>query len=203
MSNFYLCKSCGYGVHDDVHYDAAIEQEHFKPDGYKCSNKKLYPYSLGHEFQTDVVLLKFISENIADPNVAWTVLYSLLEGLSRNLSIDRNELSGCLHWYRNKQFGDRGNFGFILFDNTPGGAGYVRQLHNLSTLKKMLEFGEGIVNNCQCGGKEANTACYSCLFNYYNQKQHEILKRRYAIDFFGSLKNGNATWYGNLLDSKV
>lgn len=187
-SNFYLCKSCGFGKIHDNHYDLAIEKPHKKPDGFNCRNTKLYPYSLGHEFKTDVVLLKFVSENISNYEVAWTVLYSLLEGLSRHLCIDRNELSGCLHWYRNDEFGGLGNYGFVLFDNTPGGAGYVRQLREITTFIGMLQSGKDVVDGCKCGGDIADTACYSCLCNYYNQKQHDILQRRYAIDFYNSLK---------------
>ena len=48
----------------------------------------------------------------------------------------------------------------------------------------MLREGFRVVSNCDCGGEQADTACYSCLCNYYNQRQHDILKRRYAIDFY-------------------
>lgn len=195
-SNFYICKVCGYGKLYDNDADLAKEYAHYKPDGYCCSNKILYPYSLGHDFQTDVVLLKFVSENITEIDIAWTILYSLLEGLCRHLSIDRNELSGCLHWFRNNEFSGKGNYGFVLFDNTPGGAGYVRRMRDISTLIGMLEAGAQVLNGCTCGGEEADTACYSCLCNYYNQKQHDILKRRYAIDFFNSLLNGEKKWWG-------
>lgn len=200
-SDFYICKTCGYGtIHDESH-DLVKELEHKKPDGYTCSSTKLYPYSLGHEFQTDVVLLKFVSENITNINVAWTILYSLLEGLSRHLCIERNELAGCLHWYRNEEFIGLGNYGFVLFDNTPGGAGYVRQLRNITTFIGMLEAGVYIVNGCTCGGEEADTSCYSCLRNFYNQKQHDILQRRYAIDFFNSVLNGRCSWSGSQLSN--
>ncbi len=195
-SNFYICKVCGYAKLYDNDNDLAKEHAHYKPDGYPCSNKTLYPYSLGHEFKTDVVLLKFVSENITEIDVAWTILYSLIEGLCRHLGIDRNELSGCLHWFRNDEFSGIGNYGFVLFDNTPGGAGYVRRMRDISILIGMLEAGAQVVNGCTCGGKEADTACYSCLCNYYNQKQHDILKRRYAIDFFNSLLNGEKKWWG-------
>lgn len=195
-SNFYICKVCGYAKLYDNDNDLAKEHAHYKPDGYPCSNKTLYPYSLGHEFKTDVVLLKFVSENITEIDVAWTILYSLIEGLCRHLGIDRNELSGCLHWFRNDEFSGIGNYGFVLFDNTPGGAGYVRRMRDISILIGMLEAGAQVVNGCTCGGEEADTACYSCLCNYYNQKQHDILKRRYAIDFFNSLLNGEKKWWG-------
>jgi hypothetical protein len=128
-------------------------------------------------------------------------MYALLEGLSKYLSIDRKELSGCLHWYRNPLAGGLGNFDFILFDNTPGGAGYVRNLRDVSTLTGMLREGMKVVSECDCGDEVADTACYSCLCNYYNQKQHNILQRRYAIEFFTSIKNGMQMWDGVKLSS--
>ena len=195
-SDFYICKECGYGEIFENSVDYCRERDHKKADGYPCSCKTLYPYALGHEFQTDVVLLKFVSENITDINAAWTILYSLLEGLSKCLSIDRNELSGCLHWFRNEEVGGLGNYGFVLFDNTPGGAGYVRQLRNITTFIGMLNEGRRVVTECTCGGEAADTACYSCLCNYYNQKQHDILKRKYAIDFYQSIKGTYDQWTG-------
>lgn len=195
-SDFYICKECGYGEIFENSVDLCRVKEHKKPDGYRCASKHLYPYALGHEFQTDVVLLKFASENIADPDAAWTILYALLEGLSKHLAIDRTELSGCLHWFRNEDIGGIGNYGFVLFDNTPGGAGYVRQLRNITTFTGMLSEGLRIVSSCNCGGEAADTACYGCLCNYYNQKQHDVLKRMYAIEFFRSLKGDSDQWTG-------
>lgn len=198
-SDFYICKECGYGEIFENSIDYCREKIHKKPDGYPCSCKTLYPFALGHEFQTDVVLLKFVSENITSIEAAWTILYSLLEGLSKYLAIDRTELSGCLHWFRNEQMGGTGNFGFVLFDNTPGGAGYVRQLRNVTTFIGMLTEGYRVVSSCNCGGEVADTACYGCLCNYYNQKQHDILQRRFAIDFYQSLKGTYDVWTGEQL----
>ncbi len=193
-SNFYICDECGYGEIHENSFDLRRESSHFKSDGYHCSCDTLTRYSLGHEFQTDVVQLQFESENITDSDKAWTILYALIEGLCKQLNIDRNEISGCLHWYNNPSFGGLGNFDFILFDNTPGGAGYVRNLRNCSTITGMLNNGLRIVSECDCGGDAADTACYSCLCNYYNQKQHDILQRRFAIEFFESLKCGNSSF---------
>lgn len=202
-SNFYLCETCGYGIlKDDKFFNPIVEHKHKKPDGYNCSSQQLVPFSLGHEFKTDVVLIKFISENIDQVDQAWTILYSLLEGLSRYLSIDRNEISGCLQWYTNEYHGN-GNFAFVLFDNTPGGAGYVRELRDSQAFIEMLRLGQKVVTQCTCGADEADTACYSCLCNYYNQKQHDLLKRKYAINFYQSLLNGQGEWtvsVGNLDD---
>ena len=182
-SNFFVCETCGYGTVDDKTTDRFIQHSHKNPNGHDCSNDRLRRFSLGHEFQTDVAILKFIDFNLLKPDEAWTILYSLLEGLSRYLDIERNELSGCLHWFKDSNH-PNGNFGFVLFDNTPGGAGYVRQLKNPDVLSGMLKAGFKVVDTCVCGEELADTACYSCLLNYYNQKQHDILKRYYAIDFY-------------------
>ncbi len=183
-SPFFICENCGYGHIDNKTSGEFISfPNHKNPNGYTCGNERLKRYALGHELQTDVALIKFLDFDISKIEEAWTILYSMLEGLSRNMNIDRNELSGCLQWY--KDIGhDMGNFSFVLFDNTPGGAGYVRQLVKPQVLANMLREGFRVVSNCDCGGEQADTACYSCLCNYYNQRQHDILKRRYAIDFY-------------------
>lgn len=201
-SNFYICDACGYGkIYGDSN-DLSKKYKHKKPDGYTCSSDVLTRYSIGHEFQTDVVMLKFVSETVINVDEAWTILYALLEGLSKCLHIDRTELSGCLHWYRNEAANNMGNYGFVLFDNTPGGAGYVRQLRNVSTFTSMLDAALNIVSNCTCGGEVGDTACYGCLCNYYNQKQHDILQRRYAIDFLNSVKNGQDFFFGIQLEDE-
>lgn len=182
-SNFFICEACGYGVVEEKITDRFIQHAHKNSSGHNCNNDRLKRFSLGHEFQTDVAILKFIDFNISNSNEAWTILYSMLEGLSRFLDIERNELSGCLHWFKDIDH-PNGNYGFVLFDNTPGGAGYVRQLINPEVLAGMLKSGYKVVDTCVCGEELADTACYSCLLNYYNQKQHDILKRYYALDFY-------------------
>lgn len=182
-SPFYICEMCGYGHISEKTIERRIEYKHKNPNGYKCQSEYLTAYSLGHEFTTDVAMIRFNDIDISKHDEAWTILYSMLEGLSRSMSIDRNELSGCLSWYRDINH-PNGNYAFVLFDNTPGGAGYVRQLADHEVLSEMLRKGYGVVSNCTCGGDEADTCCYSCLCNYYNQRQHDIIKRRYAIGFY-------------------
>jgi len=193
-SPFYICETCGYGRLVEQSTGKTIKYNHKNANGYQCVSDRLVSYALGHELRTDVVLMKFIDLEVSKQDEAWTILYSMLEGLSRNMSIDRNELSGCLQWYRENENAN-GNFGFVLFDNTPGGAGYVRQLTDPTILASMLKEGFMVVSNCDCGGEAADTACYSCLCNYYNQKQHDIMKRKYAIDFYLQFANTyNEEW---------
>ena len=186
-SDFYVCKTCGYTEVSKKAIKDIMEKQHENPRGYKCPNKHLVKLSLGHEFQTDVIILRFNGVTFTE-NEAWSILYSMLEGLSKYIPVNRTEISGCLYWYENSR-------AFVLFDNTPGGAGYVRQLTNPQVLQSMLKNAYKTVKECNCGSIEGDSACYACLCNYYNQRQHDDLKRKYAIDFYEKLKLGREDFY--------
>lgn len=112
-------------------------------------------------------------------------MYALLEGVSQYLGIERNDISGTLHY--NKVDSGVWATNFILFDTVPGGAGHVRRIGEADEgqLKNMLLKALEIVKQCHCGeDSNGDSACYSCLCNYYNQKHHDIIKRRYAVEFF-------------------
>lgn len=191
---FFICPVCGYGkvLQDkrNLNYIDGKEAEHRGPyqrKKDKCPSTKLMKYALGHEFQTDAVILQFEDFQVNKQN-GWTILYALLEGLSRILSIDRKELSGCLRRYHNNKQGCD-SFGFVLFDNTPGGAGYVKKIiesEHGDELKKVMGEASRIVSDCNCGEE---TTCYGCLRNYYNQSHHEIMQRRDAVMFFEQFPN--------------
>lgn len=204
-SPFYICDNCGYGIVDNDSASAIIKHAHKPPTNTKrnCGNDRLKRYALGHEIRTDVVLLKFVDVCITDLNAAWTILYSILEGLSRTINVERNELSGCLHWYHNDNYAC-GNYCFVIFDNTPGGAGYVRRCEDDAVLADALREGFRIVSECDCGGDEGDTVCYSCLCNYYNQKQHDIMKRKYAVDFYKAFSSSyDEEWAHSKSDTPI
>lgn len=187
-SNFYVCNVCGFTKVDKKYkYKKAkfirSKKPHYNPYGKECKNKKLYRRTLGHKFKTDVACISI--DQYLDRDMALSIVYALLEGVSQYLGIERNDISGTLHYNRL----DTGIWetSFILFDTVPGGAGHVRRIGEADEeqFKMMLQKSLEIVKQCNCG-KDSNgdSACYSCLCNYYNQKHHDILKRRYAIEFF-------------------
>lgn len=48
-----------------------------------------------------------------------------------------------------------------------------------------------IVEQCDCGGVQADTSCYNCLRSYSNQRIHDKLQRRYVLEFFDDFFNDN------------
>lgn len=185
-SNFFVCDTCGYAKVDEKHKkeNFIIDKEyHNNPYGKSCANKKLYRRTLGHKFKTDVAYLSLSC--YLEKEKALSIVYALLEGVSQYLGIERNDISGTLHY--NKLDNGVWETNFILFDTVPGGAGHVRRIGEADEiqLKNMLNKSLDIVKQCHCGeDSKGDSACYSCLCNYYNQKHHDIIKRKCAVEFF-------------------
>ena len=104
-------------------------------------------------------------------------MYALLEGLSRELDIERTDLKGCLHL---KNCNGRLLFSIILYDAVAGGAGHVRRLvtDDGKVFSRVLHSAYKVVADCDC-----EPSCYRCLRNYYNQRIHDLLDRNAAKAF--------------------
>ena len=134
-------------------------------------------YRLSHDFKTDVVQMTFISDNAINQDVMLSVLYAILEGLSKSLDIERSDVKGCLF----KKFIDgKMLYSLIIYDSAAGGAGHVRRLvtKDGKQLASVLKAALDHVTKCTC-----DQSCYSCLRNYNNQIYHDKLNRHCAADF--------------------
>ncbi|MFI3249854.1 MAG: DEAD/DEAH box helicase [Eubacteriales bacterium] len=180
QASYYVCSTCGYTS------EAKIKEDHKTSQGYPCSNKQPNsgPYQLSHDFKTDVVKLTFLSEKANRDSLMFSVLFAVLEGISRELGVERTDLKGCL--FKTKTTVGM-IYSLILYDGVPGGAGHVRRLATETgdVLQKVLAHAQRLLQNCEC-----DTSCYQCLRNYYNQKIHDTLDRKGAILFL-------APWLGD------
>ena len=182
--DFYVCPHCGYAESTSENmedasfnsYQKTIEKKHITPWGKTCE-VKLIKNKLCHVFRTDVVRLVFATPKAGKQDVMLSVMYALLESLSTVLDIERNDIKGCLHKVvlDNKMI-----YSIVLYDAVAGGAGHVRRLVTESgeVFQKVVDKAIGITKGCNC-----SPSCYSCLRNYYNQKIHDLLNRKYAYDF--------------------
>lgn len=190
--DFYVCPHCGYAESTMENMEVAgfnshqktLEKKHITPWGKTCE-VKLVKNKLCHVFKTDVVRLVFSTPQAGNQEVMLSVMYALLEALSSVMDIERNDIKGCLHKivYDNKLI-----YVIVLYDAVAGGAGHVRRLVTEDGLcfRQVVEKAIAITKGCNC-----SPSCYSCLRNYYNQKIHDLLNRKYAYDF---LEN----YYGEL-----
>lgn len=163
---YYICDSCGFGC------TGKIPKSHKTVFGSECKGR-LSPMRLGHVFRTDVAIIHF-DKTIESRNQAISVLYSIIEALCIDLQVERSEISGCVRMLQD------GTVDYILFDNTPGGSGYVKAI-TVGMLPRLVEDALKIVSSCDCGGTEGEGSCYRCIQSYYNQPYHDVLSRGLAI----------------------
>ncbi|QPC80936.1 DEAD/DEAH box helicase [Phototrophicus methaneseepsis] len=155
----------------------------------KSDRKNAQPVALGHERSTDTLKLHFHSSSYVNvpssDNVSFWVslMYALIQGASRALQIERDDIDGVLFPI---PISDSGAWEqtVVLYDNVPGGAGHVRQIQKefASVVREALN----IVNCTDCSPE---TSCYHCLRDYSNQLYHHILKRNDVVRFLEALLN--------------
>lgn len=182
--DFYVCPHCGYAESTTENletagfssYQKTLNKKHITPWGKTCE-VKLEKNKLCHVFKTDVVRLIFSTPQAGNQEVMLSVMYALLEALSSVLDIERNDIKGCLHKVMYK---GRLIYSIVLYDAVAGGAGHVRRLvtEDGARFRQVVDKAISITKGCNC-----SPSCYSCLRNYYNQKIHDLLNRRYAYEF--------------------
>jgi ATP-dependent helicase YprA (DUF1998 family) len=170
---FRICRTCGYAdVPSKVTRKTGDAHKH-PWTGKKCSGELRHRH-LGHEFLTDTLELELTGvTGVGSDSSDWrSLLYAVLEGAARALSIARDDLDGTLH-------GSSADAppALILFDDVPGGAGYCRRIHD--ALPQVFREALAVVENCDCGEE---TSCYQCLRNFRNQPYHDHLRRDAALN---------------------
>jgi len=180
-SRFYVCTSCGYTIQDNKEHKLSIHRNHKTVYGKDCKSQ-LYKYSLGYVYETDVLQMAFNNFQLDDEDIALSLLYGIIKGISYYLDIEENEISGCLGYYNN-------GYSLIFYDKTPGGAGHVRRINSTNVLENILKITKEMMESCNCGSGDGNSSCYTCLRNYYNQKYHDQLNRKLVIDFISKIFN--------------
>lgn len=180
---FRICSTCGWSEPVPpvpVGRKPKSKPAHQNPRSGRDCTGFIQTYHLGHEFVTDVLELRFNGALAPAGNLSlWlSTLYALLEGASEALGIPRDDLGGTLFPYQGGE-----PPALVLFDNVPGGAGHVQRVG--TQMPAVVQAAWERVANCECG---AETSCYECLRNYYNQREHDLLQRGMACDFFSNLR---------------
>lgn len=202
-SKFYFCPLCGYsGIYKN---NTEPPVKHKNCYGKECSGSLKDAWDdvaiehIGHKFYTDAIIIQFTSSNIPFAflpeyekpisSMSISIMYALIEGISRTLKVSNRELDGSLYYYK-KETGE-GNFCFVIFDKTPGGAGYVTSITKKEDLlSKVLQETYDFVKNCPNGDDcSIDSSCYGCMRNYDNQRYHELLRRQQVTDFLDLIDN--------------
>lgn len=171
---FVLCPSCGYS---DPKRDFRAANRHRKlrmlSGSVDCTGRlwtnRLLAY--GHEFRSFCL--------IARPSVSFLVeslAFALQKGLCRLLDIEASDIGVSWRWLTNRKAADGSRAEIILYDRTPGGAGFVKD--GFEHWSQVAEKAWEICDACNC-----EAACYDCLKDYGNQSHHEKLDRHKVSEY--------------------
>lgn len=187
-NDFYVCNMCGYTDQDSKLFAHKKKLKHKNIGGYPCANDTLYKYSLGYRFQTDVTQIRFLDQEIRSIDEGISILYGVIRGVCSYLNIEQDDIAGCIHYFYNP-ISKLANYSLVLYDTTPGGAGHVKRIAEGNNLEMALREALQLMRQCDCGGQNMDTSCYSCLRTYRNQKYHDMLQRGYVVRFLESILN--------------
>ena len=191
-SGFAMCETCGAAWLSD---DEESEKPHRRPfllPGYVfkreqpsklCGGQVRRGLYLGHQFRTDILLLRLEFQAGMDfsPQQPWltdalsTCAEAMALGSSLGLSIDPGELSSGFRLVPPSPDGV-GAAEIYLYDTASGGAGYAYEvgLH----LEDMLVYVEGLLTVCPGG---CQRSCTQCMRHYGNRFLHPRLDRRLGL----------------------
>ncbi|MBN8595240.1 MAG: DEAD/DEAH box helicase [Anaerolineae bacterium] len=173
-NGYRLCAKCGRQV--------------TSKDG-KCPNKlcggMAESIHLGHAITTDTLTIQFhpppdvMLPNNHNLDFWLTLQTSLVLGATRALQIERDDIGGTL---MPVIFGDGWQRSLVLYDNVPGGAGYMRDID-----AHFVEVVEAALALVRCPYCTEDTSCTRCLRDYGNQHYYPYLKRGSVIQFLENL----------------
>lgn len=157
----------------------------FNTSNQQCSIKRLERRSLGYRYRTDVLELRMPVEHLAtierhgvgDSHSLWlSVMYALVNGACHALEIDERDMGGCL--YYSQQYYPS----IVLFDTAPGGAGFVHEVRD--HFKDVVNEALKLLDCNSCGD---DSSCIACLRTYFNQRDHNRLRRGWAKSYLAVL----------------
>lgn len=183
---FHICGNCGRVL------DGPNTPHRDPSSGRSCQRGRAVRSVLLHRFVSDIVLLGVVLPpgHIANPKTKsgrglWLSLGTALrQGAAAHLQVDPEELAmGIRPWTQPGRVELSAEI--FLYDTLPNGAGYAREL--AAEFDGVLTRAWTIVNDC---AGDCTTACYHCLYDYGNQREHPLLGRHLAADVLRYLQNG-------------
>ncbi len=170
---FMLCPECGCSE-PFRGYKAGKKHKKLRTfsGSMECKHEQSWtkPIAYGHQFPSFCLIARpTITHNTE------SLAFALQRGLCAALDIETSDIGVSWRWFANKN--EKTGSEIILYDHTPGGAGFVKE--GFGNWEKVVKEAQQLCANCTC-----EKACYDCLKNYGNQSHHEKLDRFGVINFF-------------------
>jgi ATP-dependent helicase YprA (DUF1998 family) len=198
-NGFSVCEDCGAAWLDGEEVAGPHRRPFLLPHAvmqregasWQCSGQIRRAVLLGHEFRTDIFLLRVAVHGPFDfsPSQPWlydglaTLAEALSLGASLHLDIDPGELSAGFRLLPALDQ-EKGTAEIYLFDTAAGGAGYAADAGE--DLAAVLDRTEALLRDCVC-----ERSCTKCLRHYGNRFVHARLDRRLAQQLLRYARTGD------------
>jgi len=200
---FAVCEKCGAAWLSDDDVPAKSHRRPFLVPRHvmireqatsQCTGNIRRGIYLGHQFRTDILLLRVSFKSPMDFSPAQPWLYDALAtladatalGSSLTLTIDPGELSSGFRLVPPKEDGV-GAAEIYLFDTASGGAGYAFDAGE--NLDEVLDKVEALLSYCPGA---CDRSCTKCLRHYGNRFFHSRLDRRLGLQLLRYARSGVA-----------
>ncbi len=143
------------------------------------------PLILAHELVTEAIrLLVPVSMYEVDERLA-SFKGALLLGIRESLGGNPDHLTVTVADAPNRGGQGRRRF-LVLYDQVPGGTGYLAPLADPESIRSILATGRDVIARCQCRN-EGRPACHRCLLGVVGQREYELVRRDLALDLLDSM----------------
>lgn len=175
-AGYRVCNWCGY-IEQAL---GKASDSHERPYAWRQEKKyrttcggTLRRVLLGHWYLTDTIQ---VDPGVRFGPVHMKSLAAALQAATDAVGIAQNDVSSSV-----ASLGP-GVATVVLFDSVPGGAGHAHRIGEM--LPELFEAAASRVASCDCGEE---TSCYGCLRSYRNQRDHDLLERRKALEVFRAM----------------
>jgi ATP-dependent helicase YprA (DUF1998 family) len=172
---FLLCRQCGYW-HSPTNKKPFDEHKRLHNRREVC-NGNGERYHLGYQFRTDVLMLEFEGVPTRTEEFYLSLKAALIEAAGEVTGAEAGEISGFTRYVRE---GGQERWDLVMYDNVPGGAGYVRKA--AERFAELLTVARALLDGCQC-----EKSCYKCLRSYENQFEHRQLDKALIQPYLDTL----------------
>jgi MrfA Zn-binding domain len=178
---FVLCPACGCSS-PKREFKPGKQHKRLRPYArdMKCSSEHLYGVAgkgiaYGHEFHSFCLIVRPLKQ----PESVESLMFALQKGLCQVLELDNSDIGVSRRWL-NKRTAENAGIEIVLYDRTPGGAGFVEE--GMNRWGQVVAAARSI---CETSAThQCDTACYDCLKDFGNQQHHDTLDRNSVLRFF-------------------
>jgi hypothetical protein len=188
VSRFTVCRHCG--AVKDVRDDRKGTKPQALHQGW-CKVRsgrerdRWDPLILVHELDTEAIrLLIPVSMYEVDERLA-SFKGALLLGIRETLGGNPEHLTVTTADAPNRGGQGRRRF-LVLFDQVPGGTGYLAPLADPVSMKGILEAARNVIAHCPCR-TEGRQACHRCLLGVVGRDEHELVRRDLARELLDAM----------------